>query len=338
MNTDIRISVGFWQHPKTKKTIKRLGLEGIMSLQMLWIWAAQNRPDGNLRGMDGEDIELAASWEGEEGLFFSTCCGLWIDDNQDGLRLHDWEEHNPWVSGSEARKVAASAAGRASAEARKQRKANEQQTQNNGEATRCSTNFNDALPSVGDSFNGLLTTVDSSCNGFSTPLPSPKNLRSKNTITPSTTVNEGRARADVVPGVFVSSSDELLGEEGQEVAGGELLQAAGTLDMGIEFQELRAHYDQHGRAEAVAAGFAEYKQLRASRQWPGFARIMQAIDDYSTTQKWRAGFAPGLARFLRERWWLKAPMQEAESPAAGALDGGDTYTRLLEEVRKEANV
>ena len=36
MNTDIRLAVGFWQHPKTRKTIRRLGLEGIRSLQVLW--------------------------------------------------------------------------------------------------------------------------------------------------------------------------------------------------------------------------------------------------------------------------------------------------------------
>ena len=62
MNTDIRLSVGFWQHPKAKKTARRLGLEGIRSLQVLWLWSTQYRPDGNLSGMDWEDIELAADW------------------------------------------------------------------------------------------------------------------------------------------------------------------------------------------------------------------------------------------------------------------------------------
>lgn len=76
MNTDIRLSVGFWQHPKTKKTVKRLGLEGIRSLQVLWLWAAQNKPDGNLVGMDWEDIELAADWQGEERAFFDHCLGV----------------------------------------------------------------------------------------------------------------------------------------------------------------------------------------------------------------------------------------------------------------------
>lgn len=70
MNCDIRLSTEFWQHPKTRKLAKRLGLEGVRSLQILWLWAARNRPDGNLGGMDWEDIELAADWQGEERAFF----------------------------------------------------------------------------------------------------------------------------------------------------------------------------------------------------------------------------------------------------------------------------
>ena len=60
MNTDIRIAIDFWQHPKTKKLIRRVGIEGIRSLQILWTWAANNKSDGDLAGLDEEDIELAA--------------------------------------------------------------------------------------------------------------------------------------------------------------------------------------------------------------------------------------------------------------------------------------
>lgn len=107
MNTDFRLSVGFWQHPKTKKTARRLGLEGIRSLQVLWAWAAVNRPDGNLSGMDWEDVELAADWQGEERKFFDTSLGMWIDESPDGYALHDWQEHNPWVAEADTRSDAA---------------------------------------------------------------------------------------------------------------------------------------------------------------------------------------------------------------------------------------
>ena len=103
MNTDIRLSVGFWQHPKTRKTAKRLGLEGVRSLQILWLWAALNRPDGNLSGMDWEDIELASDWQGEERAFFDFCLGIWIDETPQGYVLHDWKDHNSWASEADER-------------------------------------------------------------------------------------------------------------------------------------------------------------------------------------------------------------------------------------------
>ena len=67
MNTDIRIDGEFLDHPKTQKLIRRLGLEGLFSLQALWIWCAKNRPDGDLSGMDDEDIAIAARWTGNAG-------------------------------------------------------------------------------------------------------------------------------------------------------------------------------------------------------------------------------------------------------------------------------
>lgn len=110
MNADIRISVGFPNHPKTVKLDRRLGFQGIRSLLALWTWAAQNRPDGNLGGANGrstvvqrpldeEDIEIAAQWPGEPGLFVATLVTLgWLDRTECGYLLHEWEQHNPWVA------------------------------------------------------------------------------------------------------------------------------------------------------------------------------------------------------------------------------------------------
>jgi hypothetical protein len=104
MNTDFRISIDFWQHPKTKKLIRRAGLEGVRSLQILWSWAAVNRSNGSLSGMDGEDIELAADWTGDIGMLIKALEELhWIDKTDEGYVLHDWQEHNPWAADAEAR-------------------------------------------------------------------------------------------------------------------------------------------------------------------------------------------------------------------------------------------
>lgn len=79
MNTDIRLSVGFWQHPKVFRLEKQLGLKAIRFLQILWFWCAQNRPDGNLAELDAEDIEFVADWRGKKGAFVKACESSWLD-------------------------------------------------------------------------------------------------------------------------------------------------------------------------------------------------------------------------------------------------------------------
>lgn len=104
MNTDIRLSVGFWDHPKIVKLERRLGLEGVKSLQILWLWAAQNRPDGVLDGMDAEDIEIAAKWNGVQGSFKDALTEInAVDFDGENYILHGWKEHNEWQASSHQR-------------------------------------------------------------------------------------------------------------------------------------------------------------------------------------------------------------------------------------------
>lgn len=104
MNSDIRLSVGFFDHPKIIKLERQLGLEGLTALLRLWLWAAQNRPSGILSGMDGEDIEIAARWKGEAGAFNGVVTRLKLLDTVGGMfQIHDWQEHNTWQSDAENR-------------------------------------------------------------------------------------------------------------------------------------------------------------------------------------------------------------------------------------------
>jgi len=104
MNTDIRLSVEFWDHPKTLKLQRRLGLEAVVSLQRLWMRAAKNRPEGSLTGMDAEDIELAARWSGDVGAFTSALVDLrWLDQDGASYHIHDWAEHNAWAATADDR-------------------------------------------------------------------------------------------------------------------------------------------------------------------------------------------------------------------------------------------
>ena len=83
----------------------------------------------------------------------------------------------------------------------------------------------------------------------------------------------------------------------------------------IDFLELRSFYDENGRKEAPLAGFAEYKQLRAAKTWPGISQIFHAVEELKKADsQWKAGFAPGLGKFLREHGWKKSPTARASPP------------------------
>ena len=100
MNTDIRLKIGFLKHIKTMKLKKRLGSEAVLCLIDLWCYAAVNKWEGMLLGMSVEDIALAAGWQDDPDEFVSTLIDIgWLDVNDDGIyELHDWKEHQLWVS------------------------------------------------------------------------------------------------------------------------------------------------------------------------------------------------------------------------------------------------
>lgn len=108
MNDDIRIKVSFPHHPKTKKLKRRIGAEGVLCLITLWIFTAQNKPDGNLKGMSEEDIELAAGWEGDAGRMLGALLDVgFAVRTHDGFALHDWKENNPYAAAAPERSESA---------------------------------------------------------------------------------------------------------------------------------------------------------------------------------------------------------------------------------------
>ena len=103
---DARLSIGLPNHPKTKKLIRKLGTDAAWRLVCLILWVAQNRPNGDLSGLDTEDLELSVDWPGEEGEFVKALVDvgfLDFDSDSENFTMHDWGEHNPWAAGSEAR-------------------------------------------------------------------------------------------------------------------------------------------------------------------------------------------------------------------------------------------
>ncbi|MCR4817362.1 MAG: hypothetical protein K5841_00210, partial [Fretibacterium sp.] len=99
MNSDIRLSVNFFSHIKTMQLEKRCGKEGVLCLLKLWVWAAVNRPDGNLSGFCSADLESFSGWTGGDGCFAEALREIgWIDGEEGSSQLHGWEEFQTWVT------------------------------------------------------------------------------------------------------------------------------------------------------------------------------------------------------------------------------------------------
>ena len=67
-------------------------MAGMMVL--LWLWAIDNAPSGSLADLTNGTIARGAMYGGDPETFVETLIrrGL-LDDDGDGLQIHDWEEH-----------------------------------------------------------------------------------------------------------------------------------------------------------------------------------------------------------------------------------------------------
>lgn len=108
MSNDARIMTSLPSHPKTRKLIKRHGQAAGWNLLCLFLFARDNKPDGDFTGMASDDIELAANWQGDDGLFVQSLIEFgFLDKTDNGYKIHDWADHNPWAAGAKKRSESA---------------------------------------------------------------------------------------------------------------------------------------------------------------------------------------------------------------------------------------
>ena len=96
--------------------MRRCGDIAIYHLLSLWSFTAQNKPDGNLKGLDKEDIEIACNAEPDTTNLYQTLIelGFLEQDKKGNLFVHDWDDHNGYACHAKER----SERGKRAAEAR----------------------------------------------------------------------------------------------------------------------------------------------------------------------------------------------------------------------------
>lgn len=103
-NTDIRLTIGFFENPKIRKLSRIAGYAAPLHLIKLWMYAASNRTSGILTGMQVEDIETVCDWDGEPGELCNAMVTCKLLDIEDGIYvIHNWAKRQPWAHGAEAR-------------------------------------------------------------------------------------------------------------------------------------------------------------------------------------------------------------------------------------------
>ena len=144
---DFRIDVGFFGHIKTKKLRKRLGLEGVFALQMLWAYAAQHEHEHG-RVYTNEDIELAVDWDGDDLAPVLAEVG-YLDAVDGGYIIHEWETHNGYAASAAKRSEAARTAANKRWESRRtcDGNATESDSQCDGNATESDEHYKRNAPS-----------------------------------------------------------------------------------------------------------------------------------------------------------------------------------------------
>lgn len=99
-----RVHQELFRHPKLKRLARGLGVSepaAIGHLLMLWGWALDFAPDGDLQNFDNEDIAEAMNWKGSAAELVDAlvlCGGRgqsgFLDRAEDGrLTLHNWDEN-----------------------------------------------------------------------------------------------------------------------------------------------------------------------------------------------------------------------------------------------------
>ena len=76
---------------KLKRELKTKTPQAVGHMVMLWLWAVDNAPDGNLSDIDPNDLAEAAEWSKSGSEFVNALISAGFLD--EGMQLHDWDQY-----------------------------------------------------------------------------------------------------------------------------------------------------------------------------------------------------------------------------------------------------
>jgi hypothetical protein len=87
------------RHRKTRRLAKVLGISipvAVGYIHMLWYYALDFAPGGDLTGHTADDIAAGCMWDGDADEFVEAfiTAGLLSRDGRDSLQVHDWDDYS----------------------------------------------------------------------------------------------------------------------------------------------------------------------------------------------------------------------------------------------------
>ena len=87
----IRVQTSFWTHRKTMRLRARLGDVALWLPPRLWSYAAENQPDGDFTKYSAEELAMLVGCLTDAQAMLQA---LQDSGFMDGMKIHDWHEHN----------------------------------------------------------------------------------------------------------------------------------------------------------------------------------------------------------------------------------------------------
>lgn len=124
MGLYIRLQTSFWNHRKTIRLRAAIGEAALWIPPRLWSYAAENQPNGDFTNYSAQELAMLIAYLGDAQAMLEA---LQQASFMDGMKLHDWSEHNSYHSiFSERAKKAAKARWKGKDKTRKDKKGKEQ--------------------------------------------------------------------------------------------------------------------------------------------------------------------------------------------------------------------